>query len=60
MDEIVFVKFSLFLLTCDFALFTGKNIRNIAKSNGIFPGKGRGYKEFILKSKGVRSRGLKI
>ena len=35
-------------LTCDPALFPGKNIPNIAKSNGIFPGKGRGDKDFIL------------
>ena len=30
------------------ALFPDKNILNIAKSNRIFPGKGRGDKDFIL------------
>ena len=35
-------------LTFDPALFPGKNIANIAKSNRIFPGKGRGDKDFIL------------
>ena len=35
-------------LTCDPALFLCKNIQNIAKSNGIFPGKGRRDKDFIL------------
>ena len=34
-------------LFCDPALFPGKNIQNIAKSNHIFPGKGRGDKDFI-------------
>ena len=34
-------------LTFDPALFPGKNIPNIAKSNRIFPGKGRGDKDFI-------------
>ena len=34
--------------TCDPALFSGKNIPNIAKSNRIFPGKGREDKDFIL------------
>ena len=35
-------------LTCDPALFPGKNSPNIAKSNHIFPGKKRGNKTFIL------------
>ena len=35
-------------LTCDPALFPGKNIPNIAKSDRIFPGKGRRDKYFIL------------
>ena len=35
-------------LNCYPAIFPGKNIPNIAKSNHIFPGKGRGDKEFIL------------
>ena len=35
-------------LTLDTALFPGKNIPNIAKINRIFPGKGRGDKDFIL------------
>ena len=35
-------------LTCDPALFPGKNSLNIEKSNRIFPGKGRGHKAFIL------------
>ena len=35
-------------LTFDPALFPDKNIANIAKSNRIFPGKGRGDKDFIL------------
>ena len=35
-------------LTCDPALFPGKNSLNIGKSNRIFPGKGRGDKAFIL------------
>ena len=35
-------------LTCDPALFPGKNSTNIAKSNHIFPGKKRGNKTFIL------------
>ena len=34
-------------MTCDPALFSDKNIPNIAKSNRVFPGKGRGDKEFI-------------
>ena len=34
--------------TCDPTLFSGKNIPNIAKSNPIFPGKGREDKDFIL------------
>ena len=34
--------------TCYPALFPGKNISNIAKSNRIFPEKGRGDKDFIL------------
>ena len=34
--------------TCDTGLFPGKNISNIAKSNCIFPRKGRGDKDFIL------------
>ena len=29
-------------------MFPGKNIKNIAKSNRIFPGKGRDDKDFIL------------
>ena len=36
------------LLTFDPALFPGKNIPNIAKSNRIFPGKGRGDKGFTM------------
>ena len=36
-------------LTCDPALFPGKNIANIAKSNRIFPGKVREDKDFILR-----------
>ena len=35
-------------LTCDTALFPGENIPNNAKSNLIFPGKGRKDKDFIL------------
>ena len=35
-------------LTFDLALFSGENIPNTAKSNHIFPGKGRGVKDFIL------------
>ena len=35
-------------LTCDPALFPGKNSLNIGKSNRNFPGKGRGDKAFIL------------
>ena len=35
-------------LNCYPALFPGKNIPNIAKSAHIFPGKGRGDKDFIL------------
>ena len=35
-------------LTCDPALFPVKNIPNIAKSNRIFPEKGRADKNFIL------------
>ena len=35
-------------LTCDRALFPGKNIPNIAKLNRIFPGKRRWDKYFIL------------
>ena len=35
-------------LTCDPVLFPGKNIPNIARNNHIFPGKGRGDKDFIL------------
>ena len=34
-------------LTFDPALFPGKNVPSIAKSNRIFPGKGRGDKDFI-------------
>ena len=45
--EIVWLKqhysnFDSTSLTCDPALFPGKNISNIAKGNRIFPGKGRG------------------
>ena len=43
-----FLNFNSTPLTSDSALFPGKNIPNIAKSNGIFPGKGRGDKDFIL------------
>ena len=35
-------------LTCDSSLFPGKNIPNIAKSDRIFPGKGKRDKFFIL------------
>ena len=35
-------------LTCDPALFPGKNIPNIAKNNRIFPERGKGENEFIL------------
>ena len=35
-------------LTCDFTLFPGKNSLNIAKSNRIFPGNGKGDKKLIL------------
>ena len=35
-------------LTCDHDLFPRENIKNIAKSNRIFPGKGRDDKDFIL------------
>ena len=34
--------------TCDPALFPGKIIPNIAKSNHTFPGKERGDKDFVL------------
>ena len=35
-------------LTCDPTLFTGKNSTNIANSNRVFPGKGRGDRALIL------------
>ena len=35
-------------LTCDAALFHTKNELNCAKSNPIFPGKGRRYRDLIL------------
>ena len=35
-------------MNCYPAMFPGKNIPNIARSNHIFPGKGRGDKDFIL------------
>ena len=35
-------------LTCDTALFSGKNTPNIAKINRIFPGNEKGNKDFIL------------
>ena len=35
-------------LTCDTALFPGKSRTNIAKSNPIFPGKGRSDETFFL------------
>ena len=35
-------------LTCDPALFPGKNVPNVAESNRIFPGKGGQDKDFIL------------
>ena len=35
-------------LSCDPALFPGKNTPNIAKTNYIFPEKGEGNKDFIL------------
>ena len=35
-------------LTCDPTVFPSKIIPNIAKSNRIFPRKGRGDKDFIL------------
>ena len=37
------------LLTCDHTLFPSKNSPNIAKSNRVFPGKGKGDKTLILK-----------
>ena len=43
-----FVKLCSSPLTCDPALFPDKNSPNIAKSNRIFPGKGRGDKALIL------------
>ena len=48
MVEIYLSNFDSTLLTCDPALFPGKNIPNIAPSNRIFPGKGRRDKNFIL------------
>ena len=44
----VLSKFNSRPLTCDPALFPGKNNLNIEKSNRIFPWKGRGHKAFIL------------
>ena len=41
-------NFDCTTLTFGSALFPDKNILNIAKSNRIFPGKGRGDKDFIL------------
>ena len=41
-------NFDSFSLACDPILFPGKNISNIAKSNHIFPGKGREDEGFIL------------
>ena len=35
-------------LTCDLDLFPGNNKTNIAKSNLVFPGKGRGDKTLIV------------
>ena len=35
-------------LTCDLDLFPGNNKTNIAKSNLVFPGKGRGDKALIV------------
>ena len=35
-------------LTCNPALFPGKNIPNIAKNNRVFPEREKGEKEFIL------------
>ena len=35
-------------LICDATLFPGKNSPNIAKSNSVFPGKGRGDRALIL------------
>ena len=35
-------------LTCDPALLPAKNSPNSAKSNGIFPGKGRGDRALLL------------
>ena len=51
--KIVWIKqcFSIFgstRLTCDPTVFPGKIITNIAESNSIFSGKGRGDKVFIL------------
>ena len=43
-----FVKFDSNDLICDPTLFPGKNSRNIAKSNHIFPGKGKGDRAWIL------------
>ena len=43
-----FVKFDSNALICDPTLFPGKNSRNIAKSNHIFPRKGKGDRALIL------------
>ena len=44
-------------LTCDPALFSGKNISNIAESNGIFPGKEEERKTSTIFR---RKRGVKV
>ena len=44
----VFSNFDSSPFTCDPVLFPGKNSPSIAKSNRIFPGKGRGDKALIL------------
>ena len=41
-------NFDFNLLICDATLFLGKNSQNIAKSNRVFPGKGRGDRALIL------------
>ena len=47
-DDLPLSNFYSNALTCDPALFPGRNSPNIAKSNRIFPGKRGGDKALIL------------